>query len=60
MVLLLVLEPGKPGLEILVTEGALERPVLGVQDHVLLQVRPAGEGLHANLVGFKNAREQDL
>lgn len=48
MVLLLVLQPGKPGLEVLVTEGAFERPVLRVQDHVLLQVRPASEGLQAN------------
>lgn len=53
MVLLLVLQSGKPGLEILVAEGAFERPVLCVQDHVLLQVRPAGEGLQANLVGVK-------
>lgn len=36
MVLLLVLESGKPGLEVFITEGAFERPVLGVQDHVLL------------------------
>lgn len=50
MELLLVLQPGKPGLEVLVTEGALEGPVLGVQDHVLLQVRPPGEGLQADLI----------
>lgn len=50
MELLLVLQPGKPGLEVLVAEGALEGPVLGVQDHVLLQVRPPSEGLQADLV----------
>lgn len=50
MELLLVLQPGKPRLEVFVTEGAFERPVLGVQDHVLLQVRPACEGLQTNLV----------
>lgn len=43
--LLLVLQPGKPGLEVLVAEGALEGPILGVEDHVLLQVRPPSEGL---------------
>lgn len=53
MVLLLVLQPGKPGLEVLVAEGALERPVLRVQDHVFLQVRPASEGLQANLEGLE-------
>lgn len=50
MELFLVLQPGKPGLEVFVTEGAFKRPVLGVQDHVLLQMRPAGEGLQTNLV----------
>lgn len=50
MVLFLVLQPGEPGLEVFVTEGAFKRPVLGVQDHVLLQMRPAGEGLQTNLV----------
>lgn len=48
MVLFLVLQPGKPGLEVFVTEGAFEGPVLGVQDHVLLQMRPAGEALQTN------------
>lgn len=50
MELFLVLQPGKPRLEVFVAEGAFERPVLGVQDHVLLQMRPAGEGLQTNLV----------
>lgn len=50
MELFLVLQPGKPGLEVLVAEGALEGPVLGVEDHVLLQVRPPGEGLQADLI----------
>lgn len=50
MELFLVLQPGKPGLEVLVAEGALEGPILGVEDHVLLQVRPPGEGLQADLV----------
>lgn len=45
-----MLQPGKPGLEVLVAEGALEGPILGVEDHVLLQVRPPGEGLQADLV----------
>lgn len=49
MILFLVLESGKPGLEVLVTEGAFERSVLRVQDHVLLQMRPAGESLQTNL-----------
>lgn len=44
-----MLQPRKPGLEVLVAEGALEGPVLGVEDHVLLQVRPPGEGLQADL-----------
>lgn len=48
MVLLLVLQPGKPGLEVLVTERAFKGSVLGVQDHVLLQMRPAAEGLQTN------------
>lgn len=46
-----MLQPGKPGLEVLVTEGALEGPILGVEDHVLLQVRPPAEGLQADLIG---------
>lgn len=50
MELFLVLQPGKPGLEVLVAEGALEGPILGVEDHVLLQVRPPGEGLQADLI----------
>lgn len=50
MVLFLVLQPRKPRLEVFITEGAFERPVLGVEDHVLLQMRSAGEGLQANLV----------
>lgn len=50
MVLFLVLQPCKPRLEVFITEGAFERPVLGVEDHVLLQMRSAGEGLQANLV----------
>lgn len=50
MKLLLVLQAGKPGLEELVAEGALEGPVLAVEDHVFLQVGPAGEGLQADLV----------
>lgn len=45
-----MLQPGKPGLEVFVAEGALEGPVLGVEDHVLLQVRPPGEGLQADLI----------
>ena len=49
MVLFLVLQPGKPRLEVFITEGAFKRPVLCVKDHVLLQVRPAGEGLQTNL-----------
>lgn len=48
MVLFLVLQPGKPGLEVFITEGAFERSVLGVQDHVLLQMRPTGEALQTN------------
>lgn len=50
MELLLVLQPSKPGLEVLVTEGALEGAVLRVEDHVLLQVRPPREGLQADLI----------
>lgn len=45
-----MLQPGKPGLEVLVAEGALEGPILGVEDHVLLQVRPPSEGLQADLI----------
>lgn len=45
-----MLQPGKPGLEVFVTERAFKGPVLRVQDHVLLQMRPAGEGLQTNLV----------
>lgn len=48
MVLFLVFQPRKPGLEVFVTEGAFERSVLGVQDHVLLQMRPAAEDLQTN------------
>lgn len=49
VVLFLVLEPGKPGPEVLVAKSAFERPLLGVQDHVLLQVSPAGKRLETNL-----------
>lgn len=48
--LFLVLQSRKPGFEVFITEGAFERPVLAVQDHVLLQVRLAGEGLETDLV----------
>lgn len=51
VIFLLVLQPCKPGLEVLVTERAFEGPVLGVQDHVLLQVRPAAKCLRTNLLG---------
>lgn len=58
MVLFLVLQPGKPGLEVFVTEGAFKGPVLSVQDHVLLKMRPPCEGLQADLIqkvpGVKN------
>lgn len=50
MILFLVLQSGKPGLKVFVTEGAFKRPVLGVQDHVLLEMRPAAEGLKTNLL----------
>lgn len=50
MVLFLVLEPGKPGPEVLIGEGAFEGPVVGVQDHVLRQMRPASENLQTDLV----------
>lgn len=48
MIFFLVLQPGKPGLEVFVTEGAFKGPLLGVQDHVLLQMRPAAESLQTN------------
>lgn len=55
MVLFLVLQPGKPGLEVVITESTFEGSVLRVEDHVLLQVRPACERLVANL----NKEEQE-
>lgn len=60
MVLLLVLQSGKPGLEVLVTEGALEGAVLAVQDHVLFQVRPAREGLLTHLGGAQSKTRASL
>lgn len=50
MELLLVFQPGKPGFEVFITEGAFKRPVLAVQDHVLLQMRFASEGLETDLI----------
>lgn len=50
MVFFLVLQPSKPRLEVFVTEGAFKGPVLCVKDHVFLKMRPACEGLQANLV----------
>ena len=55
MKLFLVLQSGEPGLEVLVTEGAFEWPVLAVQDHVLFKVRPACEGLQTHLEVQKQA-----
>lgn len=45
-----MLQPGKPGPEVFVAEGAFKGPVLRVEDHVLLQMRLAGEGLQTDLV----------
>lgn len=49
MVLFLVLQSGKPRLEVFVTVRAFEGPVLAVENHVLLQMRSAGEGLQTDL-----------
>ena len=49
----MVLQPGKPGPEVFVAEGAFKGPVLRVEDHVLLQMRLAGEGLQTDLVTKK-------
>lgn len=48
MELFLVLQSGKPGLEVLITESAFEGSFLSVEDHVFLKMRPPGEGLQTN------------